>query len=205
MRRRKLKKMAQNNDLSYILWIQSINNQYLFYLSTIIFPFSFVLNFISLAVFLRKRFSNHTNGLFNIYIDIVNNCSFLVGFLYYYTKGIDNDIELWSDLTCKLLNYIFRTIIAYNSWLNVLISFDRMVSVVYPHRFKFMKNRKYICIIFAIIIFLLCLFYIPNLFLNVTTFNETSLALNQTSRTYKIVVFTYCILGPSYRIPTIDV
>ena len=175
-----------SNDLSYISWLQTLNNQYLFYVSTVIFPLAVILNTTSIVVFSRKRFANHTNGLFNIFIDIANNILFLSAFPFYYTKAIGNDIELWSDLTCKTLNYVFKVTVAYNSWLNVLISFDRMASVVYPHSFKFMKKRKCIYIIFALILVTLCLMYTPNLLLNVIIINENSTNGNQTSKTTKL-------------------
>ena len=178
--------MSENNESSYASWLQTLNNQYLFYLSTVAFPLAFILNSISLVVFSRKRFANHTNGLFNIYIDILNNSLFLIAFPFYYSKGIGNDIELWSDLTCKSLNYLLEVSISCNSWLNVLISFDRMVSVVYPHSFKFMKKRKCIYIIFALILVALCLLYTPNLLLKVITVSVNSTDVNKTSTTTKL-------------------
>ena len=174
------------DDLSYISWLQTLNRQYLFYLSTVAFPLAVILNTTSIVVFSRKKFSTHTNGLFNIYIDILNNCLFLVAFPFYYTKAIGNDIELWSDLTCKSLNYLLEVSISCNSWLNVLISFDRMASVAYPHSFKFMKKRKCIYIIFALILVTLFLVYTPNLLLNVIIINENSTNVNQTTTTTKL-------------------
>ena len=175
-----------SDDSSYISWLQTLNNQYLFYVATVIFPLAVLLNTISLVVFSRKRFSNHTNGLFNIFIDIVNNILFLSAFPFYYTKAIGNDIELWSDFSCKIINYVFKLTVAYNSWLNVLISFDRMASVVYPHRFKFMKKKKFIYIIFALILIVLCFMYTPNLLLKVITISVNSTDVNQTSTTTKL-------------------
>lgn len=58
----------------------------------------------------------------------------------------------------------------------MLITFDRYFLVAYPNRFNFIKTKKFVCIIYTVLIIVLGFFNIPNLLytLNVTTSNTTT-------------------------------
>ena len=54
------------------------------------------------------------------------------------------------------MSYIFRVSVHIPSWIQVLITYDRYITVVYPKRFKFNKDkRKLGIIILVIVIFIL--------------------------------------------------
>ena len=175
--------MALSNEISFILYIMNINYNLLFYLSVIIFPLGIFFNIVSVLVFMRKKFVKYNIGFYNSWIAINNNILLFLSFFVYYTQSKNNDILIWSKFSCKFFNYTIRVFVINNSWLNVLIAFDRWLKIKYPNKYKFMENRKFMYLYLAFIMLFSMLCHSSNLLLNIvstTSFNPTT---NQTTKT----------------------
>ena len=175
--------MAVSNEMSFILYIMNINYNILFYLSVIIFPLGIFSNTISILVFMRKQFAKYNIGFFNIYIAISNNILLFLSFFVYYSQSKNNDILVWSEFTCKFFNYVIRVFVVNNSWLNVLIAFDRWLCIKYPNKYKFMENRKFMYLYLVLIMLFSMICHSSNLLLNIVSTTSFNPSTNQTTTT----------------------
>lgn len=141
----------------------NINN----YLSIILPSIGIPCNLISVFIFWRLR-RNKSNmvflGIFQSLVDAVLLLFVLLLFRSQYTIGFS--ISAQTDGLCKLLTFIRRYIYIASSWMHVLITFDRVIFVLflYRNRFRFMINRiKLTAMIFTLLL-ILALLNIPNFF-----------------------------------------
>jgi hypothetical protein len=134
---------------------------------------------------MRKQFSKYNIGFYNIYIAVNNNIVIILAFLIFYSQSKDDDVQLWSNVACKSINFIFRSLVMYNSWLNVLITVDRLLCIKYPNKYKHIEKRKFI---YPILFFLLLGNMIcnsPSLLLYVVSIQTYNQITNQTLITKK--------------------
>jgi hypothetical protein len=121
------------------------------------FPFIYLLgligNILSFIIFSKKKFKN---TIFDVYFRSLN---ILYSIMLQYVVidllkyRFDINLELKSKISCKFLNYIYFTFAPIGSWTLVVISIDRMLNVVYPFKFKTLKESKLFQ--FGIIVFLI--------------------------------------------------
>ncbi|CAF1023040.1 unnamed protein product [Brachionus calyciflorus] len=69
-----------------------------------------------------------------------------------------------SSLTCVVYSFILRVLYQANSWLNVAITTDRLLFILYPNRYKIQKNKKFISLILIGLSFLILILNTPNFF-----------------------------------------
>ena len=108
----------------------------------ILYPIVFTLgtcgNVLSFLVFSGKKFK-HT--IFETYFRMISLTDTLtlvlsvIDFLCYYKYEID--LFSVSEFSCKFISYVFYAIPACSVWLTVMISYDRMLSVLYSNKLKF--------------------------------------------------------------------
>ena len=157
------------------------------YVSIITFSFGFVGNLLAFLVFSCKKFQN---TIFSTYF----RCLCLFDFLYLiiaFLQILSFDIKIVhlfsvSNFSCKILSYFSYFIAAISAWTMVIISLDRMFSIVWPSRFLFRKKSiNQIVIIVGMFIFN-TIYWSPVLFLADLKYiqNET----NQTGRLKCIAV-----------------
>ena len=149
------------------------------YGSVLVHPIGFIFNTFSIIIFARKKFSDTTMGYYNIVMAFNNNIGILFNFLKSFTYGYGNDILMWSSFNCAFIYYVSRVSVSLSSWLNVMVTLDRMIFLVYSRNFLFLKNKKILSIIIFMLFLMLALINIPNLFLFVTTTVTYSNATNQ--------------------------
>lgn len=167
-------------DQKLALYLKHVYNLISLIVTVGYFPIVFFLNIVTITVFMRKKFTENHMGLYNIVIGIVDNLIIFLNFLLYYPDSQNETIALKSNFLCSFIYYITRTFSSFYSWLLVMVSFDRALHVMFPYRFKFMKNRKIILSIMAFLFLANVAVYAPNTYLSL---NITMEYLNETNRT----------------------
>jgi len=154
----------------FLLTLNDVRTKLTYYGCVIVIPIGIALNIVSSIVFLRKKFSKQTMGFYNIAISIVSIIFAVFGMLNY----IGNDLALKSDFSCIFLSFGQRVFSQMAAWMNVFVTVDRMISITYPNRFPFLKNKKILTLLIFIQLMLLCIINTPNLLFKVEsteTFN----------------------------------
>ena len=67
-----------------------------------------------------------------------------------------------------------------NSWLNVLIAFDRWLSNKYQNKYRFMEKRKFMYLFLFLIMLFSMICHFSNLFLNLVSTSTVNTSTNQT-------------------------
>lgn len=109
----------------------------------------------------------------------ISDCNALILlFVHYFNVSISSDLSLKSNFSCAFIMYILRVSVHIPSWIQVLITYDRYISVVYPNRFHFIKEKRKLAVIIICIILVLMLFNSANLWFSIV---ETSSSKNITT------------------------
>ena len=173
--------MSKNStdDISLIIeWIEKANTHFMFYFYITTIPIGMLLSLTSVFVFARKEFKKTTIGLYNITISIVSLILLVILFTINYRESIGKDILTSSSLNCTAFSFLIRFFGQFPSWLQILVSMDRLFCISYPLRYKDTRYKltKITCLL--IILFILLLFL--NI-LNVFTRLEEIVELNATT------------------------
>ena len=164
-------------DQIFLLNLNISRVELLYYTCITVIPCGIALNIISSIVFMRKKFSKKTMGFYNIVISIVNIIFAVFAALNYTGIALGKDLTLMSGFSCVFLTYGQRVFSQMSSWMNVFVTVDRMISITYPNRYPFLKNKKILTLLIFIQFLLLCIINIPNLFFKIeyiSTFNPVS-------------------------------
>ena len=159
--------MSQNDDeLAYVLYLNQVLIQFIYYINLVMLPISLVFNFISIVVFNRKTFKANTMGFYYTAISIFDISLSVAAFASYFPIAIKQDILLISTFMYAFMQYTSRITLQMSSWANVLITFDRLLCVTYRNKFAFMKKKKNLLLAFILLFLVLTMLDIPNFFLN---------------------------------------
>lgn len=183
----------KTNDsiIAYFLWAYRTSNQFLYYANLTIVPIGLFCNLISFLIFSKKSFRIGTMGYFFKIIAIMDSIVLINLFLNFFSQSLEKDIVLISDFYCKFFNLALRVSFQSSSWLNVLVTLDRLLSIKYHHKqFKFNKNKKILTLILLGALLLIILINSPNLFMNLKVYDYE----NQT-----IVLCTSDLASNNYR------
>jgi len=168
--------------LSFAAVITNVINNISLYGSVIVLPIGFILNVLSIMIFMRKSFDNSTMGFYNIIIAIDNNIVIIVNFIMSFTLGVyfGNDAVIWSNFSCSFFYYTSRLTTSFSSWLNVMVAFDRLIFILFPFRFSFMRNKKFLLLVILAMFLILFAINSPNFYLFVAVTSKYSNATNKT-------------------------
>jgi hypothetical protein len=150
---------------------------YMFYATRIITPIGIFLNICSFLIFTRERFHKTTMGFYNMALAIFDILALTITFILFFPITIGNDLSVISDVSCKLISFLVRTFTQVPSWLQVMVSFDRMLSVKYPQRFSLLNKKSFLAGIIGIIVCMVMIINIPNFFMNIeieSSFDSTT-------------------------------
>ncbi|CAF0716554.1 unnamed protein product [Brachionus calyciflorus] len=150
----------------------------LFYASITLIPIGFVLNLLSLVIFSRKKFRSLRIGIIYRAITIADLVAILFCFLIYFSPTINNDLQIASDISCKLLNLFMRTCAQSSSWINLLLTIDRFLLIKYSSKkFKLFHNETLLPLIIVGIFIFIAMANSSVLWFNVIerqSFNQTT-------------------------------
>ena len=124
---------SNQTDLSsYIVYLNLVSNKFTYYFMMSTVPVGVVGNLVSFVVYTRPRLNNKTNtGFLYACLCIVNLTSIL-----YYTF-VFRSVTLFNYavyMPCGLSDYFRRNALNSVPWMQVMISLDRFVVVMYPSK-----------------------------------------------------------------------
>ena len=108
-----------------------------------------VANVLNIIVSMRKELQKNTMGFYNILISVFNILSLIfVGYINFFPQTIGQESYLTrSDYNCKLILYLSKIFPPMASWLNVMVSLDRLLCVYNISRFKFINDKRKLLLI----------------------------------------------------------
>ena len=155
--------MNITEDNAYIAWASKTGATVVYYLNYVVFGPGIFLNIIEIILFRMKKLNRTTMGFYFTINSVVN--ILIIGYLMIYGIPMSQNvvIQLHSDWSCRVYLFFLRTFYQSSSWLNVIISADRLIFVLFSHKFKFQNNRKIISMILFGILIGILLVNTPNL------------------------------------------
>jgi hypothetical protein len=156
--------------------LSDISNEATYYFSVIVVPIGIVVNIFSSVVFLRKNIRSTNMAFYNQMISIVNTLTLLYYMLVYNSALVlGNNFFNVSDWLCKLLYFIRRVIRQIAPIIESVMTVDRLMTVYFPFKFKFIQKKKFILAFNAAILFVFAGLDYENLqfYLNITYKNST--------------------------------
>ena len=178
---------ASQRDLqAYISQLSQFQNEIAFYSCLIIGNMSFASNILNILVCMRKKHRKEALGFYNPLMSVFNILSTMFGYLSLFPMTIGGqDLQVSSDYACILISYMGRICVQMSSWLNVMISFDRMITISYPYRFKRIRKRDMLSKFVLGLLLAITLVNTPNLLFSVVI-TETRV-FNATTNQSKVV------------------
>lgn len=127
-------------------YYNKLSDQINFYFSTVIIPIGILLNSLTILVFTfgeKSKINVNSNiTLLNIGHCTYDTLALLNSILFsQMLPSIGINVMNYSLSNCLALNWWRRTIGQATSWLQVVLTFERFVSVVYVNRFTFFKSK----------------------------------------------------------------
>ena len=137
---------TDNTTVSLGTTLNNITNQINLYYSAIVIPIGIILNFITCFIFARSSSVTKKNVIINLlYIGLgaydilalINSILFaqLLPALGIYLVN-------YSPVTCIILNWYRKVVIQAPSWVQVLITLERYLSVCFANRFTLFKRKR---------------------------------------------------------------
>lgn len=129
------------------------------YLSIVVACVGTVANVFTFIVLSRRRFENYSFAFYSkvrVFMDIG---VLLHSFRHFAAFVLDSNIDLTSELVCKLAEYVAYIFGSMSVWLLTLMSFDRLVTIVYPNKFIIMKKKNtQLGLVVAMLLYSVCLY-----------------------------------------------
>ena len=132
-----------------------------------------------ISVFLRKRLRNHSYAFYSIVMAFFDILVCLHTFRHWSALMFAADLDLVSQFFCAIGEYQPYLAATCTLWLLVLISLDRLITIVYSNsnRFRILKKRSFQ--VFVVIILIAC-----NLLMHIELpLNYTLLTINGSNLT----------------------
>lgn len=179
--------------MSFANYIQSLSKSVNLYFSATVVPIGIMLNVVTIAIFTSKRLNKNTNmGMFYISLAIYDILALFNSILFIQLlPSLSINLINTSDFCCKFISLWRRTVIQCPSWMQVLITLDRLRSVCFPNKLKLMEKKSKVLSIIPSIFIVVCVinmthmgFFKRELFSTTKRFdNQTNITLNQTTIT----------------------
>jgi hypothetical protein len=93
-------------------------------------PTALICNIFSMFIFV-KLFRNSQKPVCFYYsaISLINIITIIFVTSLYYSRAIEKNLDLVSEMSCKLFRFTQRALYQCSSWLHVIITFDRILVV----------------------------------------------------------------------------
>lgn len=168
-------------NIGLLVWRSNLNDTIIIISSFVLIPIGIVLNLSQMLILLRKRFLLSIMAMYYQIISFYNILILLVTWFHFMSKSDLTEIDFITDIGCKLLSFFFRLAYQICSWLNVLVTLDRLIFIVFSTKFKFWRSKKNILILFFSSHIIFFLVNIPNFYFN--SISRTTNISNQTFMT----------------------
>ena len=114
----------------YINFLNSVANTIYYYPIIIGLPIGIIGDVFSFYIYTRPNLNKKTNTGFLYACLCIANLIFMLYFVFVFrSPGL---FGYTVSLPCGLLQYLLRVIFCFVPWMQVIISFDRFIAVIYP-------------------------------------------------------------------------
>lgn len=165
-------------------WRYDLNQMLSFYSIYTILPIGILLNVVQIIVYLRKKFISTTMSNYYIQISLNNIIAILLTIVRFIGQIEFYPFEENTKFGCKFLAFLTRFSYASCSWLNFLMTIDRLIFILFSNGYKKIQNKWFILKISFLVYFFLVVVNVPNFL-----FGYTMITRNYTTR---VVVFYFC-------------
>ena len=158
-----------------------------YYSSVIVGGIGILANLMNILVGAQRALQKNTLGFYNIHMSIFNILTLIfVCFLSYLpqSNGSHEQLIQTSSLNCKFISYFLRIFAAMSSWINVMVTMDRMLCVCLINRFKFVHDKNKLLLIVLAVFAIICCIYMPSLFFHLESRTIFDAKTNETLITY---------------------
>ena len=103
----------------------------------------FLGNFLTVLILGQKKNRKKSTAVFLLFLAVSD---FVVLYVGYFCEWIlqmwQYDIRTVNDVSCKVHMFVTYLSLQYSSWILVLVTWERVISVTFPHRVRMLCNRK---------------------------------------------------------------
>ena len=124
---------------TYFSYLNSVASTIMYYPVLIALPIGLIGNVLSFYIFTRPNLNKKTNTGFLYAWLCIANLVFMLYFVLVFRSTSLFGYRVY--LACGLQNYLVRLAYCLVPWMQVIISFDRFIAVVYPLK-KHIMNKK---------------------------------------------------------------
>jgi hypothetical protein len=125
----------------YINNLNSVSNAILYYPILVLIPVGIVGNVFSFYIFTRPNLNKKTNTGFLYAWLCILNLIFMLNFVLIFRSS--NLFNFAFSLPCGVSTYLLRLTFCFVPWMQAIISFDRLIAILYPHK-KHVMSKKVI-------------------------------------------------------------
>ncbi len=135
----------EKDFLDYTSKFDNIKNQILFYSCIILGPIGIISNILNIIVCKRKKIRQLAMGFYSPIMSVFNMITLMFIYLKFLPTvlGAQNLFSV-SDWSCVVYTFFGHMCMQISVWLNVMVSFDRMISITFPHKFSCIKDRPFL-------------------------------------------------------------
>jgi hypothetical protein len=132
----------QTNDLAkYISNLNSASTTMIYYFMVITTPIGLLGNVLCIVIYSRPSLNKKTNiGFLYVCLCCTN---LLMIFYYLFITRATVVFKYIVSLPCGLSSYLVRIFLMLDCWVEVIISFDRFVAVMFPSKARFLKKKVF--------------------------------------------------------------
>ena len=161
-----ISQLEQEADVAaYINWTLLVARDFSIYYSAFNVPIGLLSNLCQITVFCRKKFRGSCISLYYIVslcfnlapwltwtqffpkfkvLSVVDMLNLIILSCQYLSQLLGRDFGALSDVWCKLFPFIIRVLAQMSSWITVMITYDRLIYVVFPQKFRLLSKKKFI-------------------------------------------------------------
>jgi hypothetical protein len=122
-----------------------------------LYSIGLIANLLSIGIFSRKRFKNTIFETYFRFMSLTDLISLAYPINSYFNFRYDTETYNLSFLLCYYLDYIQFVFPATSAWLLAMISFDRMLNIVFPSKFTIFKKSKLFQYSYCIVALICCM------------------------------------------------
>lgn len=139
-----------------------------------------IANTLAFVVFNRPRMQKYSFAFYNKIRVFTDNIVLLHSFRHWAAFVFDANIDVTSNVVCKLIEYSVYVSGSISMWLLALTALDRLLTIVFPSRFDILKKRSTQTVLVVCVIIYCVGLFMPmpisyNLMEDVTPVNGTNL------------------------------
>lgn len=101
-------------------------------------------------VFSRPNLKKHSYSFYSRVMALNDICLFIYCFKNWAVYFLDANLDIVSPFFCSIGQFIFNTLGAQSMFILLLITADRMITIVYSNRFNYLKKRWFQCLMVLI-------------------------------------------------------